>query len=152
LVPQLEKQFTTPTGYNPTDVNNMLVAGEQGAGGATGSIVGQANLEAARTRNTGALSGVLDQAARQKQQVLSQNALNVANKQAEQKEKQRQLAAAGLESMYGKDVGAQLEAMKLVPADIGAETEAGKSGWQQNAMNWIKTLRGGGGGGGGAEA
>src|SRR5258706_9100319 len=34
LVSQLQKQAANPTGFNPTDVNNMLVAGEQGAGGA----------------------------------------------------------------------------------------------------------------------
>lgn len=142
LVPELTQEATHPTGYNPTDLNNTLVAGEQGAGGATGGITGQANLQAARTHNTGALSGVLDQAARQKQQALSQNALGVQNQNAMLKERQRQAGLGALESMYGTNVGAQEKAMSLVPEDINAELNAGNQGWLQNTLGTISTLAG----------
>lgn len=144
LVPELTKEATHPTGFSPTDTNNMLVAGEQGAGGANAGIVGQANLAAARTHNTGATSGVLDEAARDKTRTLSSNALNVANQNANLKEKQKQEGISGLSSLYGTDVGAQLKSEGLVPEDINAENAAAQSGAQQNAMGWLKAVRGGG--------
>lgn len=149
LVPYEQKQLTNPTGINPTDRNNMLVAGEQGAGGANAGITGQANLTAARTRNTGALSGVLDEAARAKTRTLSNNALGVENENTKVKLGQQSDAAHALGGLYGTDVGAQLKAQGLVPEDINAWSNAGKSGWFQNTLAGIKAVRGGGGGGGG---
>jgi hypothetical protein len=143
LIPTLTKEATNPTGFTPEEMNNQLVAGEQGAGGATSGVTGQAGLEAARTRNTGGLSSVLDQAARRKGQTLSQNALGVQNQNAMLKEKQRQAGLSGLEGVYGTDVGAQLKAMGLVPEDINAEVNAGKSGWLQNFNETLGTLEGG---------
>lgn len=142
LVPELTKEATHPTGFNPTDVNNMLVAGEEGAGGATGSIVGQGNLEAARTHNTGALSAVLDEAGREKARTLSSNALNVQNQNAMLKEKQRQSGLAGLADLYGEDVNAGLKAQGLVPEDINAWSNANKTGWLQNTTGVLDTLTG----------
>lgn len=143
LVPELTKEATHPTGFNPTDLNNMLVAGEESAGGATGSTVGQANLEAARTHNTGALSAVLDEAARNKTRALSTNALDVSNANAQLKEKQRQQGLTGLEGLFNTDVGAGLKAQSLVPEDINAWSNAGKTGWLQNTLGTISTLTGG---------
>jgi hypothetical protein len=154
LVPQLQKEATNPTGYTPTQQNNMLVAGEQGAGGANAGIVGQAGLQAARTHNTGALSGVLDSAARARQQTLSQNALGVQNRQADLQQHQMESAQKGLEGLYGTDVNADLKAQSLVPEDINAATAAAQTGAQQNAQKWVslllpKGLQGGSGGDGG---
>lgn len=120
LVPELTKEATNPTGLTPTEKNNELVAGEQGAGGANAGIVGTGNLEAARTHNTGALSGVLDEAARAKTRQLSNTALGVENQNTALKESQRQSGIKGLEGMFGTDVGAQLKAQGLVPEDIKA--------------------------------
>jgi hypothetical protein len=149
LVPQLTKEATNPTGINPNDQNSMLVAGEQGAGGANAGLTGQANLQAARTNNTGALSGVLDQAARAKTQTLSNNALGVQNLNTQTKLKQQQAGLSGLEGLYGTDVGAQLKAQGLVPEDINAWANANNSGWVQNTDQTLKALNSGGGGGGG---
>lgn len=148
LVPQLQKQATNPTGYTPTQQNNMLVAGEQGAGGANAGITGQAGLQASRTHNRGALSGVLDSAARSKQQTLSQNALGVQNKQADLQQKQMADAQKQLGGLYGEDVNADIKAQSLVPEDINAANAAAQSGAQQNAMKWyqLATRQGGGGG------
>jgi FlaG/FlaF family flagellin (archaellin) len=141
LVPTLKGDVTHPQGFNPTDVNNMLVAGEEGAGGATGAITGQANLEAARTHNTGALSGVLDEATREKTRALSSNALNVQNQNAMLKEKQRQAGITGLEGLYGEDVNANLKAQSLVPEDIDAWAKANDTGWVQNTLKTIDVLK-----------
>src|SRR5271155_5439056 len=123
LVPFEQKQLTNPSGMNPTDINNMLVAGEQGAGGANAGITGTANLEAARTHNTGALSGVLDQASRNKTKQLSENALDVQNQNAKVKLGQQDEASKALGGLYGTDVNAQLKAQGLVPEDIKAWTQ-----------------------------
>lgn len=144
IIPTLQREATNPTGFNPTDVNNMLVAGEQGAGGANSGITGEANLRAARTRNAGGFSGALDQAARVKGQQLSQNALGVQNENAQLKEKQRQSGISGLQGMYGQDVQAQLHAMGLVPEDINAQVNAGKSGWLQNFTSVLDSISGAG--------
>jgi hypothetical protein len=143
LVPALQQEATHPTGFNPSDINSMLVAGEQGAGGANSGITGEANLHAARTRNAGGFSGALDQAARIKGQQLSQNALGVQNENANLKQKQMQAGLEGLQNMYGTDVGAQMKSMGMVPEDINAQVNAGKSGWLQNAEGVIKTITGG---------
>src|SRR5277367_599359 len=135
LVPFEQKQLTNPSGINPTDINNMLVAGEQGAGGANAGITGQANLEAARTHNTGALSGVLDQASRNKTQQLSQNALGVQNENTRVKLGQQSEAAKDLGGLYGTDVNAQLKAEGLVPEDINAWTTANNSSFGGQFMN-----------------
>lgn len=146
LVPQLQKEATNPTGYTPTQQNNMLVAGEQGAGGANAGIVGQAGLTAARTHNNGALSGVLDSAARAKTQQLSTNALGVQNRQADLQQKQMADAQKQLGGLYGEDVNADIKAQSLVPEDINAANSAAQSGWQQNAQKWygLATRQGGG--------
>jgi hypothetical protein len=124
LVPELKHEALHPTGFNPTDLNSMLVAGQQGAGGATGSIAGEANLHAARARNNASLSSVLDEAERGKVRQLSQNALDVQGQNAQLKEKQRQAGLAGLSHERGADINAQLEAQKIVPEDINAWSNA----------------------------
>src|SRR5271170_2339510 len=142
LVPFEQKQLTNPSGINPTDINNMLVAGEQGAGGANAGITGQANLEAARTHNTGALSGVLDQASRNKTQQLSQNALGVQNENARVKLGQQSEAAKDLGGLYGTDVNAQLKAEGLVPEDINSWTGAATTGPLQQGMAFLSGVGG----------
>ena len=142
VVPTLERDVTNAPGYNPTDLNAMLVAGEQGAGGAASGVTGQAGLEAARTRNSGATSSVLDQAMRRKGQILSTNALDVQGANAKLKQQQRSQALGGLEGMYGTDVGAQLKAMGLEAPDINADVNAGKSGWLQQGEGLLDTLTG----------
>lgn len=142
LVPYEKQQLTHPTGINPTDINSMLVAGEQGAGGANAGITGQANLTAARTHNTGALSGVLDQAAREKTKALSSNALGVQNENTKVKLGQQTDAAHTLSGLYGTDVNAQLKAQGLVPEDIDAWTKASQTGPLQDVEGVLGTLSG----------
>jgi len=99
-------------------------------------VTGQAGLNAMRTRNTGALSGVLDQAARTKQQQLSENALNVQNQSARLAQQKRASALGGLQGLYGTDVNAQLKAMGIQDQDLQTAIQAGNSGWLQNTM-WV---------------
>ena len=142
LLPGLEREANNPIGFTPEEMNNQLVAGEQGAGGANAGIVGQANLEAARRRNSAGYSNVLDEAARDKTRQLSENALNVQNQSARLGEEKQMAAQKELGGLYGTNVDASLKAQGLLPEDINAETNAGKSGWFQNMTNLIDTLNG----------
>jgi hypothetical protein len=146
LVPKLEQEALHPTGFDPNDINAMLVGGEQGAGGANASIAGEAGLRAARTRNTGALSSVLDEASRNNGRQLSENALGVQGQNAALKQKQQQAGLSGLENVRGGDIKANIEAQGLVPQDINAWVNAMKAqpGVFQDILGTIDTLAGAG--------
>lgn len=139
LIPTLQEDINNPQGFTPSQTNSMLVAGEQGAGGGGAAITGAAGLNAARTRNSGGTSGVLDQAARRTAQTLSGNALGVQNQSAKLAQQKRAAALGGLQGLYGTDVNAQMKAMGIIPEDINAEVNAGKSGWYQNLLAGIDT-------------
>lgn len=83
---------------------------------------------------------MLDQAARTKQQTLSQNALGIQNKSADLANQKQQQGIAGLSGLYGTDVTAQLRAMGLIPGDINAATNASKTGWLQDTEGALGTL------------
>lgn len=145
LIPGLESEANNPTGYTPQEENNMLVAGEQGAGGANSGITGQANLTAARTRNAGGYGAALDEAARIKGRQLSQNALDVKNKSAELAQEKQGNAQKALAGIYGTDTDAMLKAMGLVPEDVNAAANADKTGWVQDVAQLGSMIGGLGG-------
>jgi len=140
LTGELQREAANPIGYTPEQTNAQLVAGEQGAGGANASIAGTAGLAAGRTRNSAALSGVLDAAARAKTQQLSQNALNVQNRSADLGIQRQDAAQRELAGLYGTNVNAQLGAMGIQNRDLNTELEAGKSGWLQNTLGVLNTV------------
>ena len=142
LIPGLEREANNPEGFTPEEMNNQLVAGEQGAGGANAGIAGQANLQVARTRNSAGETAALDSAARDKTKQLSENALNVQNKSAELGQTKQMAAQKELGSVYGTDTEANLKAQGLATEDINSEVNAGKSGWFQNMNQLISTLSG----------
>jgi hypothetical protein len=132
LVPYLENQITNPMGFGPAATNAMLAQGLEGAGGAASGLAGEAGLRAARSRNVGGATGILDELAREKMRTSAGVGLDVATKNALLQQQQRSQAQGQLESLYGTDVGAQLKAQSLVPEDINAWTNANNSGWLQN--------------------
>jgi hypothetical protein len=142
LIPGLEREAENPTGFTPVQKNNMLVASQEGVGGASSGIVGQGNLAAARTRNAGGFARALDEAARQKGRQLSTNAVGIQNEDARVALQRQQDAQRQLAGLYGTNTSDQLKAMGLSDEALRTELDAGKSGWQQNAMNWINTLGG----------
>lgn len=142
LIPGLEREANNPVGFTPEEMNNQLVASEQGAGGATGAIAGDAALRMARTRNSSGYSNLLDEAARTKTRQLSENALNIQDESAKLGQEKQMAAQKELGGIYGTDVNANLEAQGLLPKDVEAETEAGKSGWFQNMTSLIASLSG----------
>lgn len=147
LIPGLEREANTPEGFTPEEMNNQLVAGEQGAGGADSGITGQANLQAARNRNSSGETAALDEAARDKTKQLSENALNIQNKSSELGQQKQQTAQKELGGLYGTDVDANLKAQGLMSEDVNAEAnasksaaEAGSTGWFQNMTSMITAL------------
>lgn len=137
LVPQLQADVNNPQGFSPSQTNAMLVQGLGGAGGATSSILGQAGLAGARSRNVGAGTGVMDEAMREKMRTSAGVGLDVATKNAMLQQQQRQSALKQLEGLYGTNVGASLKAQELVPQDIDAWAKANQTGWVQNVDQTI---------------
>lgn len=144
LIPGLESEAKTPQGYTPVEMSHQLVAGEQGAGGATSGITGEGKLTAMRTRNAAGVPAALDEAERIKGRQLSQNALDVANKSADLGQKKQMFAQGELGNIYGLDKNAMLRAMGLVPEDVNAAANAEKTGWVQNFTDIMKSLQGAG--------
>jgi hypothetical protein len=142
LVPTLKGDVTHPTGLAPEQQNAMLVRGEEGLGGATSGLAGEAGLRAVRSRNTGATSGVLDELAREKMRTSAGVGLDVATKQAELQQQQRAQALKQLQGLFGTDVEAGLKAQGLVPEDINAWANANKTGWLQDTLDTVNTLTG----------
>jgi len=140
LTGELQREAADPIGYTPEQTNAQLVAGEQGAGGANASIAGTAGLAAGRTRNSAALSGVLDAAARAKTQQLSQNALNVQNRSADLGIQRQDAAQRQLAGLYGTNVNAQLGAMGIQNQDLNTELTANRQGWLQNTEGVLNTV------------
>lgn len=140
LTPQLEREFQNPTGYSPDELNKMNVASEQGAGGAESSLKGEAAGQVARTRNSAGYSTALDEAARDKTRALSENSLNIQGQSAKLAQDKQQHAGDELSKIYGTDVNETLGAQGLMPEDINAETNSGKSGWFQNMTDLISSL------------
>lgn len=140
---QLTGEATHPAGYNPTDLNNMLVAQQEGAGGGNAAITGEGKLAALRQRNAGGIAPALAEAARSKQRTLATGGLDVANQNAMLKERQRQEGLSGLQGLYGTDTSNQLRAMGLSAEDLQNELAAGRQGWFQNTLAGINAVKGG---------
>lgn len=144
LNPFLNSELLHPQGYSQPDQTAMLSSVMGGAGGATAGVTGQANLEAARARNSSGFSGALDAAARTRQQAVAGQSEGIAAKNADIKNTQQQSAAAGLQGLYGTDSGNVLKALGLQDQAIGTETQAGQSGWLQNATGILNAVSGAG--------
>lgn len=144
LNPFLTSELLHPQGYSQADTTSMLSAGQAGAGGATAGITGQANLQAARTRNAGGFGVALDAAARSRQQAAAGSSGNIAADNAHLKQTQQQDAASGLQGLYGTDSGNALKALGIQDQAIGTEADAGKAGWLQNATGILNAISGAG--------
>lgn len=103
LTPTLESEATNPQGYTPQQLAYMNTASQQSLGGSTAGVTGQANLEAARTRNAGGFQGAIGSGSRTAQRQLSQNALGIQAQQANLQQQQRQQALQALQQLYGID-------------------------------------------------
>lgn len=144
LNPFLTNETLHPQGYSQQDLTSQLAASEAGAGGAAGGLTGEAQLQAARTRNSSGFTGALDEASRQREKAAASTSEGIAANDADVKLKQQQEGAQGLQGLYGTDQDAALKSMGIQTGDINAGVEAGKSGWLQNATGVISALNGAG--------
>lgn len=139
LSPFYSQEMKAQHGFAPGQVNELLTAAEAGAGGAAGSITGQAGLEAARTRNASGFTKSLDEAARDKDKALAGASEGIAGEDVMAAKQLNQQGAAGEAGLYGTDVGAQLKAMGQQNEDIGTAVQAGQTGWLQNMEGVLNT-------------
>lgn len=140
VTPFYTSELKAKHGFDPTQINELLTAAEAGAGGAAGSITGQAGLEAARTRNASGFTKSLDEAARDKDKALAASSEGIAGQDVMGAKELNQEGAAGLQGLYGTNVNAQLKAMGQQNEDVNTAIEAGKSGWLQNMTGVIGAL------------
>lgn len=145
VIPGLLRDANNPnSGFTPEQVNNMMVIGAQPIGGVNSGIMGEAELGAARTRNAGGFTNALDEAARIKGRQLSDNALQVATRNADVGLQKQQEARRQLEGMYGVDTSNMLKAMGMSNDALQTQLAAGRQGWLQNTLNTINTITGSG--------
>ena len=152
LLPALTQEATNPQGYSPKDLSAINTAGQQSVGGATAGAVGEGNLAAARTRNSGGFAPAMDEAVRSGERQLSSDALQTQTNNANLKEAQRQEGLSGLGSLYGTNTGNALSALGLGNQATQTGVQAGQSGWLQNFFGLLKALNPNGNFGGGQPA
>jgi hypothetical protein len=130
LLPFLTRELNNPMGYSQQQKGAMLGGAEAGAGGVAAGLNTEADLAAARNRNSGSFSGALDEAARDRGKTLSGISSGIEAKNADLQQQQQQSAASGLTNLYGMDTNAQLKSMGLVPQDINAANAANMAPWE----------------------
>jgi hypothetical protein len=138
LTPQLESEAINPEGYTPQQLAYMNTASQQSLGGSTAGITGQANLQAARTRNAGGFQGAIGSGSRTAQKQLSQNALATQTQQAQLQQQQRQQALQQLQSLYGQDLSSSLGFLNS--SDQAINDRMGKGGGSNAAIGAAGTI------------
>ena len=133
LAPQLQSSMANPQGFSPTDLAKMDTATMQTAGGTQSAATGAGALRAARTGNAGGSDAAIAQAARTGGETASAGALGTQIKNAQLKEQQREQATSGMEGLYGTNMGASVNALNSVAANVNADTNNESNGW-----NWTK--------------
>jgi hypothetical protein len=140
LTPFYRQEMNAQHGFNPGQTNELLNYAGSAAGGGMATAQGAANSEAARTRNTSGFSSALDEAARNRNQTMSQANLGVGAQDVMGAKQLNQEGAAGMQGLYGTDTNAMLGSMGQQQGDINAQVNAGKSGWFQNMTGLLGAL------------
>jgi len=138
LIPGLERQATTPTGYSPLEKGRMRTAVGESLGGTAADIGGQATLAAARTRNAGGFAPALAEAARIKSRATATGNLGIESEDARLAQEKQRYAQQALQGLYGTDTSNQLNAMGLSNESLKTALQAGQSGWFQNLMKGLE--------------
>lgn len=144
LFPTYQEEALHPQGFDPVTKAGMKTSAMQTVGGATGGAVGQGDLTAARTRNSGGFEAAGDEAERTGLRQLSADNLGIEQGDAALKEQHHQQGIAGEQGLYTGNQDQLMKAMSLGNQAINTELEAGKSGWLQNFMQILQTINGGG--------
>ena len=139
LAPAYSAMAFNPQGYGATNLAKMNTASQQSLGGSNAGVTGQAGLQAARTRNAGGSAAVLDAASQNAMRQNSENAIgtDVANANLEQKQQGEGLA--GLSSLYGQNVNAQLGEQGISNQALAQAAQI-QNPWSQLGMNALKDV------------
>jgi hypothetical protein len=98
--------------FSPQAIGMMQTDADRAAGGALGGIEGVMKANAARTGNDSSLNKSLLDLAMQRGKLAAGTSEGIAAKNAEQVKADQAAGAAGLQGLYGTNVGAQLGSMK----------------------------------------
>lgn len=142
LQPFFAQEMNAKHGFDPTQTNELLTAALAGSGGAAGSLKGEAELEAARTRNPSGFTKALDEAAREKMKAAAGASEGIAAQDVMGAKALNQAGASGMTGLFSHDLSGQLGAMGAENSAIGTQIEAGKSGWLQNLNSTLSTIGG----------
>jgi hypothetical protein len=124
LDPVLKGDVTNPQGYTPQQLAYINTAAQQSTGGGTSAVTGEANLEAARTRNAGGFQGAIGTGSRNAMKENSENALKVQAMQADLQQTQRRDAMKALQDLYGTNNTDALGYLNSSNSALGAENQS----------------------------
>ena len=133
LNPFYSQEMRAQHSMTPDQENELLTAADAGAGGAFGGAEGQINRDAARTGNATTLTKSLDEMARERAKTGAATSEGIAAQDVAGAKTLNQQGAAGMQGLYGTNVGAQLNAMKQNAEDIKLENDV-------KGQNWIQQL------------
>ena len=127
--PFLQQELLNPTGLGQSTVEQMKSQAGDAAAGGVGAAKEAALLNASRTGNTAATPGIIDAAARAGMAGETSAANDVDIKNAMLKNQQQQSGAAGLEDIYGHELGASLQSLGLSNTAAQDQTQAAQGGF-----------------------
>jgi hypothetical protein len=127
LLPFLQQEMSNPQGFGQPTLNAMTTAAGQGASGAVSDATNQAKLRAARTGNLAGQSAIIGSAARSGANAQTNANLKTQIANAQEKLKQQQLGASGMESLGGTDLKDALASLGLSNEAVNAWSGANKS-------------------------
>jgi hypothetical protein len=129
LNPFFAQEMRATHSLDPNQQNELLTHAEAGAGGAFGGAEGEMKANAARTGNATTLTKSLDEMARDKAKVAAGTSEGIAAQDVMGAQQLRQQGAAGMQGLYGTNVGAQLGAMKQSNEDVSTEQATQGANW-----------------------
>jgi len=135
LNPFFSQEMRATHSLTPEQSDEMLTAAEAGAGGAFGGAEGQINRDAARTGNATSVTKSLDEMARDRAKVAAGTSEGIAAQDVAGAKQLNQEGAAGMQGLYGTNVGAQLGAMKQSGEDLKNLSAA-----QSQAPSWLQGI------------
>ncbi len=124
--------------FNPGQTQELLNYAGSATGGTGASAMGEAQSEAARTRNTSGFSSALDQNARDRARQMATSNAGIGEADVMGAKQLNQEGAKGLNGLYDTDTSAMLQSMGQIPGDINANNAAKSTGWLQNLQTALK--------------
>jgi hypothetical protein len=141
LNPFFTQEMNAQHSLNPNQTDEMLTAAESGAGAATGAEQGALINNATRTGNATAVTKSLDEMARDKSKAAAGASEGIAAADVTGAKQLNQEGAAGMQGLYGTNVGAQLGAMKQANTDVETQ-QALNPGWLKSTEGILGSLSG----------